>query len=56
MSNRKMLFEGECRHCDHTIKAEIEPHDELINNHDEPARIKCKECRGITAIEQTGIA
>jgi len=54
MNSPVMVFEGDCRHCPHTIERELEATAELYNSK-EDTRIRCKECRGITPLEQTEV-
>jgi len=53
-SKHRMMFEAECRACDHTIKRGLEATQELVEGPDF-VRIRCKECRQINPIEQTGV-
>jgi len=55
MSASKMVFEGECRNCPHTIRLALEATQELVNG-ENYVRARCKQCSKTNAVEQTEIA
>jgi len=50
-----MVFEADCRNCPHTITKSLEATEELVESKYD-VRVRCKECRKINTVEQTGVA